>query len=38
MTSASYRDAGGVRKHAPRENFEMIGAIWPVLIYYFDHI
>ena len=24
--------------HAPRENFEMIDAIWWVLMYYFDQI
>ena len=24
--------------HAPRENFEMIDAIWCVLMYYFDQI
>ena len=24
--------------HAPRENFEMIDAIWFVLMYYFDQI
>ena len=31
----SYRD---VRGQAPRENFEMIDAIWCVLMYYFDQI
>ena len=34
----SYRDARGARGHAPRENFEMIDAIWCVLLYYFDQI
>ena len=28
----------GVRGHAPRENFEMIDAIWLILMYYFDQI
>ena len=31
----SYRDVWG---HAPRENFEMIYAIWLALMYYFDQI
>ena len=31
----SYREARG---YAPRENFEMIDAIWCVLMYYFDQI
>ena len=34
----SYRDAMGARGHDPRENFEMIDAIWFVLMYYFDQI
>ena len=34
----SYSDARGFRGHAPRENFEMINAIWCVLMYYFDQI
>ena len=37
----SYRDAGGgggVREHAPRENFKMIDAIWCVLMHYFDRL
>ena len=28
----------GVRGHAPRENLEMIDAIWCVLMNYFDQI
>ena len=28
----------GALGHAPRENFEMIDAIWCVLMYYFDEI
>ena len=34
----SDRDARGSGTYAPRENFEMIGAIWCVLMYYFDQI
>ena len=34
----SYRDARKWCLHAPRENFEMIHAIWCVLMYYFDQI
>ena len=29
---------GGSGAYAPRENFEMIDAIWCVLMYYFDEI
>ena len=28
----------GGSEYAPRENFEMIDAIWCVLMYYFDQI
>ena len=34
----SYRDAMGFGGMLPGENFEMIDAIWCVLMYYFDQI
>ena len=34
----SYRDTWGFGGHARGENFEMIDAIWCVLMYYFDQI
>ena len=34
----SYRNNDISYRHAPRENFEMIGAIWSVLMYYFYQI
>ena len=40
MISATEMLGGGIvqRHDAPREYFEMIGAIWSVLMYYFDQI
>ena len=34
----NYRDARGFEGHAHRDDFEMIDAIWYVLMYYFDEI
>ena len=34
----SYRNSDISYRDTPRENFEMIDAIWLVLMYYFDQI